>query len=89
MSGERDLHVWKHDQWWWCDAYDHGPLCRQCAQLDEITGACFENVEGGYMTFEGIDENGEARFKMTPEGTKAAGDILTTFGMEEQFDADE
>lgn len=81
------LHRW-HDvdgNEWACAVYDHGPFCRLCQPCDGTLSALLENVAEGRMTFK-QDPNGEFRFRLTEAGQQAAADLISTIGMEDQFD---
>jgi len=39
------LHQWTQDGHdWYCVAYDHGPMCRQCVDLDGLTSLGVEEI---------------------------------------------
>ncbi len=55
---------------WACTAYDHGPFCRLCQEVDSVTNACLVNVLDGRMTCR-QKPTGEFTFKMTQAGRDA------------------
>lgn len=89
MADERTPLRWtdREGREWACSAYDHGPLCRRCQPVDEVLAAMLTNTEKGYMTVH-TEADGSFSFAMTAAGTQAAGDILKTLAMEDDFDAD-
>jgi hypothetical protein len=68
------LHRWTDRQGveWVCGAYDHGPFCRLCQQVDATIIALLDNVDQGRMTFEGVDRDGQLLFRLTDEGRRQA-----------------
>lgn len=72
------VHVWNADnQTWACAAYDHGPLCRLCQRVDEITWELLGLVKRGEMTMRS-ELDGSFSFRLTPDGEAHAKVIRET-----------
>lgn len=76
IDGGRTLHVFLTGteasgyRMWACTAYDHGPMCRLCQEVDGVLNACLVNVLDGRMTCrQGPD--GEFSFHVTQAGRDA------------------
>lgn len=83
MSDEKPtLHRWTNrgDGWeeeWVCAAYDHGPFCRLCQQVDEATRLCLEHVENGLMEIVGQRNDGSGlELRLTDAGRLRADHLL-------------
>lgn len=63
-----NLYCWFNNaQLWVCDAYDHGPMCRQCTTVDD---PLMQKIVERLMLLEeiGVDESpGRHRYKLTDE----------------------
>jgi hypothetical protein len=75
LGGDRKLHVFITGtdddlKMWACCAYDHGPHCRLCQEVDGILNACLLNVIDGRFTCS-QDADGEFKFKVTKAGEDA------------------
>lgn len=55
---------------WACAAYDHGPFCRLCQEVDEVLNGCLTNVLDGRMTCRQGPDGGFS-FKLTQAGFDA------------------
>ena len=82
MPADRTLYRWidSDGKEWACGAYDHGPLCRLCQQVDGTFHACLENVEQGRFEWQ-INSEGEFRFRLTAAGTAAADQLCAELGI--------
>lgn len=79
LTGDRTLHVWiSGDALWACSAYDHGPMCRLCRQVDGVLNACLQNVLEGRMDCQQRPD-GEFEFKMTEAGEQYVHAMIERF----------
>lgn len=60
---------------WACAAYDHGPMCRLCQEVDDVLNACLINVLDGRMTCR-QDADGRFEFKVTKAGEDAVRNMI-------------
>jgi hypothetical protein len=60
---------------WACAAYDHGPFCRLCKEVDGMLNALLINVIDGRMTLR-QDQDGEFQFRMTAAGNDAVRSMI-------------
>ena len=71
------LQVWESKgKKWVCAASDHGPLCRLCQPVDEITEACLSSVMDGMMICMS-DPDGGLLFRVTEAGKRRVGHMLS------------
>jgi hypothetical protein len=61
---------------WACTAYDHGPHCRRCQEVDGVLNALLVNVLDGQMTCRQRPDDAEFLFHVTKAGEDAVRAML-------------
>lgn len=73
------LHIWTvGDDYWACCAYGHGPMCRLCQRVEDMTTlALFAQVNEGLMEV-WAEPDGSFKFNLTDEGKARADHLIET-----------
>lgn len=89
------LHVWirRSDyvdpSMWACTAYDHGPLCRRCQEVDGTTNACLLAVIDGMMKIRQNPDTAEFEFSVTTAGEDRVRNLIRELGDEDGLGEDQ